>query len=357
MAYECACHSTARRLALIYPEQQAATLELQVAAESLGWAHYRELQTLEVPLGGTAKFCGIAELADFVRGIAPGVYPELRATWLAAGDLREQLPALVRAGALTKMVPLPSSPLIGILEERALETWFQPIFTADGLALWGYECLMRAHDGNGRLLGPEQLIGWARQEQLLFTLDRLSRELHVEHAAAAPAPADARFFINFLPTVIYDPQVCLASTIDAVRRVGLAPERIVFEVVETELVSDRRLLRRIVDHYRQRGFRVALDDLGAGHSDLVLLGDLAPDLIKIERELIARSVDSSIHRAICRSIADIGRSEKKMVLAEGVQTPQEWAFINGLGVDLVQGFLFGEPAHQPALRPKTAGGS
>ena len=128
-------------------------------------------------------------------------------------------------------------------------------------------------------------------------------------------------------------------------------------MVETERVADRRFLRHIVDHYRHCGFRVALDDLGAGHSDLVLLGDLAPDLIKIERELIARSVDSSIHRAICRSIADIGRSEKKLVLAEGVQTPEEWAFISELGVDLVQGFLFGEPAREPALttRPVESG--
>lgn len=352
MAYEGSCRSTARRLALIYPARPEATAELRGSAAKLGWTPHKGLQALEVPLGAKEKFCGIAELADFVRGMAPAVFPELRAAWLASGALGDQLPALVRAEPLARMVPLPSSPLIDILERRALETWFQPIFTGDGVSLWGYECLMRAHDAEGRLIGPEQLIGWARQEQLLFMLDRLSRELHVEHAAAAGAPADAHFFINFLPTVIYDPEVCLGSTIDTVRRVGLVPERIVFEVVETEMVPDRRFLRRIVDHYRRHGFRVALDDLGAGHSDLVLLGDLAPDLIKIERELIVRSVDSSIHRAICRSIADIGRSEKKMVLAEGVQTQEEWAFISELGVDLVQGFLFGEPQLEPARRSK-----
>ena len=210
MAYECACNSTARRLALIYPGAHDATAELRAVADKFGWMDDSELQTLEVSVGGSAKFCGIAELADFVRGIAPTIYPELRATWLKRGNLRDQLPALVRAGALAKMVPLPSSPLIGILEHRALETWFQPIFTADGLMLWGYECLMRASDHDGRLLGPEQLIGWARQEQLLFMLDRLSRELHVEHAAAERAWTDARCCVDFLPVVICDPGVCLA---------------------------------------------------------------------------------------------------------------------------------------------------
>lgn len=348
MAYHCRCQTT-RRLALHYPGPLEEALELWAAAVRFGWQHEEEgVHTFALELGPDRRFCSIAELADFTRGVVPDAFPEILAQWL--DEPVSRLDALIwdRAQPLYAMAPLPSSPLLWILQNRGIETWFQPIRRAGNGELWGYECLMRARDAAGKRHGPEELIGWARQEHLLFALDRLARELHIEHAAASGAPPDTHFFINFLPTVIYDPEVCLGSTVAAALRAGLSPDQVVFEVVETEKIPDREHLRHILDYYRARGFRVALDDLGAGHSDLVLLGDLSPDLIKIERELIVKAGTSSIHRAICHSIAAIGREDGRLVLAEGVETEQQWQFVRDLEVDLVQGFLFGKPQPLPA---------
>lgn len=349
MAEHCRCQSKRRLLALHYPGPLEDALELWAAAVRFGWRHEEEgVHTFGIELGPDRRFCSIAELAGFIRGLVPDAFPEILAQWLDEPPHRLDSLTWDAAAPLYAMAPLPSSPLLWILQNRGIETWFQPIRRVRDGKLWGYECLMRARDAAGGLHGPEELIGWARQEHLLFALDRLARELHVQHAAAAGAPPETRFFINFLPTVIYDPEVCLRSTVAAALRTGLAPSQIVFEVVETEKIPDRNHLRQILDYYRKRGFRVALDDLGAGNADLVLLGDLAPDLIKIERELIAKAGTSSIHRAICHSIADIGRQEQKLVLAEGVESEEQWHFVRELEVDLVQGFLFGKPQPLPA---------
>jgi EAL domain-containing protein (putative c-di-GMP-specific phosphodiesterase class I) len=162
-------------------------------------------------------------------------------------------------------------------------------------------------------------------------------------------PEQCQFLINFLPTAIYRPDFCLATTVRAARESGIAPERITFEVVESERVVDHDHLRGILAHYRAKGFGVALDDVGSGFSGLSLLADLSPDLIKIDRGLVTKAVESPAHRGICASLVGLGRSNNHLVLAEGVETEAEWAVMEELGVDLLQGYLFGRPSPVPAL--------
>ena len=94
---------------------------------------------------------------------------------------------------------------------------------------------------------------------------------------------------------------------------------------------------------------MALDDVGAGHASLSLIGDLSPDIIKIDRSLVQRSVRSKVHAAICESIVQIGHTADTLVLAEGIETRAEFDFFRALGCDLFQGFLFAKPSPQPAL--------
>jgi len=355
MSHACQCQSDARRIALLLDGAEADNAELDKSRRAFGWPLHAELGVLEVPLGAGARFAGLAELADFLRTLEPDRFADFRGAWLEPDTpVAEQLRALLHAEPLARMAPVSSSPLSGILAQRALTTWFQPVFELPALRIWGYECLMRAFDAAGELINPGQLIGWARGENLIFMLDRVCREMHIANAARAPVPAHCRFLINFLPSVIYDPEVCLRTTLAAAEANALDAGRVIFEVVETEVIEDREHLRGILDHYRSYGFGVALDDIGAGHSGLQLLGDLSPDLIKIDRELIARAPASSIHYAICRSLVDIARGENKLVLAEGVEKASELELVRQLGVDLVQGYLFGRPAAEPVTEPLAA---
>ncbi len=330
--------------------------DIRVAAERLGWAHDARVNGFLVTLGPGHRFSDLRDLADFLRGLLGADFARVRAHWLAPhAPLEEQFGELLKAPPLADLLPRGDAPDVArILAEGRLETWYQPVLTADLARVWGYECLVRGRNEAGEVVGAWPLIQAAAREHLTFQLDRLCRETHVGNAGRAGAPPGIRFLINFLPTVIYEPEVCLASTLRAVRTSGLRPEDLIFEVVETDQVRDHEHLRGILDAYRREGFGVALDDVGSGYSGPLLMAELQPDLIKLDRALISAAPESRSHASVCRSIAGFAREEGRLLLAEGVETEAEWRFVQALGVDLVQGFRFGRPA--PRLEDPTGGG-
>ena len=338
-------------MALIFRgDELRASLEEEV--RQLGGQFLPALSMAVFRLGTQHRFPDTASLHDFVRTQWPAMAREVHACWLDDQlPLNLQFSALGLAEPFSQWLETSTSPLLEILNARRIETWFQPVFRGAGLALWGYECLARARTADGEFVTPDVLFRWAQEDHLVFMLDRICRERHIENAAAANHSADLTFLINFLPTVIYEPSVCLKTTFAAAERANIRPGQIIFEVVETEAIADTDRLAGILNTYRNAGFRVALDDLGSGHAGLTLLGDLHPDLIKIDRALVSRSTESESHRTICRSIVELGHELGKLVLAEGVETEDEYAFFRSLGVDLFQGYLFGKPAPVPATRP------
>ena len=240
-------------------------------------------------------------------------------------------------------VTLGSGWLADLLNEGRLESHAQPIVTPDGRA-YGHEMLARGIDLDGSLISPARLYGTAKRSGLLFPLDRAARIRAVHDAASYGL--DGQIFINFVPTAIYNPAVCLQTTIAAVRQAGIAPEHVVFEVTETEGVEDHQHLVNILEFYRRAGFRVALDDLGEGYSSLNLLHQVRPDYIKIDMAII-RNVDADPWKqAITEMLLGVARKLEIVTIAEGIETPAEAAWLTARGVDLMQGYLYGRPARQ-----------
>ena len=193
------------------------------------------------------------------------------------------------------------------------------------------------------------MLGAARSLDMLFLLDQKCRLAAVRAASAIAtrvAP-DTMFFINFLPTAIYNPEHCLQTTMTAVRSGTLQPQNICFEVVESEDVGDRKHLLGILDYYRSRGFKVALDDVGAGYSSLMAVGELKPDYIKLDGELVRRSVENPLERRIVRDLAATMRENQIISLGEGVETAEQFAFMNECGIELTQGYYHARPAPEP----------
>lgn len=237
--------------------------------------------------------------------------------------------------------------LINLLHDDRLTTFFQPIvFCAEPQRIFGYECLLRATDEHGGLISPATMFEVARKGDLLFYLDRAAR-LSAIHGARRHA-IHGKIFINFNPTSIYNPDYCLQTTLQAIRGQGLDRAQIVFEVVESDTVSDVEHLVKVMNFYRAEGFGVALDDLGAGYGSLNLLHKLRPDYIKLDMELI-RGVHADPYKAsIAANLLQLARELDITSLAEGVETPQELAWCAQHGANLAQGFLFGRPAAEPA---------
>lgn len=344
---KCSCTTGQRRLVLISPNLDVEFPEIFLFASQVGWNYYKDLGAMEVPFGKEEPTMSLEGFVNFLRSLFEfSRLTSLRATWLAeAKPIEQQLEKLIHAGLLVDMVSYGSDKLIDILYRRRIETWFQPILKISDDTIWGYECLLRGRTDEGEIIKPVDLIKWADRENLIFMLDRLSRETHIFNAANKIPNIDSKFvLINYLPSSIYRPEFCLRSTSKAASSANVPPENIIFEVVETERIDDIDHLVSILDYYRKSGFKVALDDVGSGFSSLNILADLHPDLIKIDLTLIQRARDSAIHRDVCQALVEIGRQRNVLVLAEGIETEEDKQFVTDIGADLMQGFLVGKPS-------------
>ncbi|MDX1626977.1 MAG: EAL domain-containing protein [Wenzhouxiangellaceae bacterium] len=347
MDHRCQCRSADRRLALIFGQVDDHDSEIAELVDKFGMEWDDELSTAVTRVGPNARFAHAADVRDLLLAVLGREQTKnVRADWVEPGALAEQAVTLLKADSIDRFAPEGRTPLADLLERRQLRTFFQPILDRAG-SVWGYELLMRAFDDDGGLISPARILEWAERENLLFMLDRVARETHIRSAARCRTPDHAKFLINFTPTVIYEPSFCLRTTFEAVRANGLDPERIVFEVIETTRIEDPSRLRRILDHYREAGFGVALDDVSAGYSGLSMLADLEPDLVKIDRDIVQRANDSAAHMEIVRSLVSLGRRMGKLVLAEGIETEAQHSALRSEGVDLFQGFLLGRPAPEP----------
>lgn len=232
--------------------------------------------------------------------------------------------------------------LVSMLEQDRLFSMLQPICNPDG-SVFAYEALLRGREENGDLVSAGALLSVAMETQLLFTVDLVARREAIR-AMAKRRATRARLFINFNPASIYDPAYCLRTTHSFVREMGLEPSDIVFEVTETSEVKDQAHLRGILAFYRQAGFRVALDDIGAGFSGLNMLQELRPDYVKIDMGLI-RNVDQDPYKqSIVRHLIGIASDTGARIVAEGIETEAERDWVRDAGVHLMQGYLLGRPA-------------
>jgi len=232
--------------------------------------------------------------------------------------------------------------LLEVLDRKSFLSWFQPILSAVDGTLVGYEALLRAEREDGTLMFPGEIFEKASISELLFQVDRLARVTALR--GAAQHGVEGLLFINFVPTAIYDPTHCLRTTVRWARKLDFDPKQIVFEVIETEKVRDVKHLKKVLDFYREVGYRVALDDVGSGYASLNLLAMLKPDIIKVDMEIMRNIHLDRNRQAIFKALVGIARDLGIQILAEGIEIQDELAYAVENGVDLVQGYLFARPA-------------
>jgi EAL domain-containing protein (putative c-di-GMP-specific phosphodiesterase class I) len=230
---------------------------------------------------------------------------------------------------------------IGVLADAELWPVYQPIVSLDDGAVVAHEALLRGRV-DGREVGGGDLFFLAESAGWLPRLDRIAREAAIRGAAGWLGGAD--LYVNSNPSAIYRPQVCLAGTERAVHDSGLSPAQLVFEVVESHAITDRGHLLSVLEHHRSLGWRVALDDVGADWSSLALVSAVRPDVVKLDKELVARLTDAG-PRAVARSVISLAHELGAVVVAEGVESEPVAEQVRELGADLGQGWWFGRPVH------------
>lgn len=215
----------------------------------------------------------------------------------------------------------------------------QPIVEPRQRRVFAYEALVRGLDGSGAAGVLAQV-----NEDNRYRFDQVCRVKAV--TLAARLGIDCRLSINFLPNAVYQAATCLRATLATARRVGFPTELLMFEFVEHEQAHDRTHLASIVAEYRRNAFITALDDFGAGYSGLNLLADIRPDLIKLDMALI-RGIDrDTVRQSIVRHTLRMCEELGVAVIAEGVETAEEWRALESLGATLFQGYLFARPGFE-----------
>jgi EAL domain-containing protein (putative c-di-GMP-specific phosphodiesterase class I) len=215
---------------------------------------------------------------------------------------------------------------------------FQPIVDAARQRVWGYEALVRGLNGESAFSILSCVTDTNR-----YKFDQLCRIKSIEKAAERFDRADLMLSINFMPNAVYEPTACIRATLAAAHRTGFNRSRLMFEFTENEPMRDAGHIGRIIAAYREFGFLTALDDFGAGYAGLGLLAKFQPDLIKIDMDLL-RGVDGSHPRqAIVRGLAIIAADLGVQILAEGVETEEEFKILAAMGIRLFQGYYFGRP--------------
>ena len=249
-------------------------------------------------------------------------------------------PSLAAAGAR-----LAHADLLPLFDDEVghFSSVYQPIVTLSDVRTVGYEALLRATDPAGKPVLPDVLFPAAEAAGWTHLVDRVGRTSALR--GAGEWLGDALLFINFIPTSIYRPEVCLRTTELAAREAGVRLDQLVFEVTESHQIRDIDHLERVFAYYRARNCRVALDDLGAGYSSLNLLVRLQPDVVKLDKDLVQGLPDAA-PSAVVSAIVAITHAYGGLVLAECIETQEQADAARALGVDLGQGWLFGRP--QPA---------
>ncbi|MBY6036470.1 EAL domain-containing protein [Fictibacillus nanhaiensis] len=231
--------------------------------------------------------------------------------------------------------------LYHVIEEQLFTTYSQPIIDLKTNNIYGYEFLLRPVD-HGPSFRPYELFQMAERAGMQAHLDARARIASIQNSASS-VPLGVKRFINFVPSSIYDPNHCLATTFKAAADAGVDPKDLVFEVVETEEINDIKHLKSIFKAYQEQGMKVALDDLGAGHATLSLLKELQPDYVKIDREIVSLCDEDHAKQHMIRQIVDIAKEMGAIVLAEGIERKEEVQIVLQCGVQLAQGYYFGRP--------------
>ncbi|QGY38824.1 EAL domain-containing protein [Pseudodesulfovibrio cashew] len=235
--------------------------------------------------------------------------------------------------------------LQGIIESGSILTHFQPQVSLKRKAVIGLEALSRGFDPqSGDIIPPTLLFEQARDKESRLALDRACRTKAVESFATLHRrDKSVMLSMNIDATCINSMTRGSNHLLKLVKHYGISPSNVIIEIIESRC-EDQDALLDFVRFYRKKNFLIALDDVGAGFSNLDRIPLIKPDIIKLDRSLIS-GVDSQFHKLeVVRSFVQMSDRLGCLVLAEGVETSSEAMCLLGQEVDLFQGFFFARPA-------------
>lgn len=230
------------------------------------------------------------------------------------------------------------------LRSGGFEVYYQPLCNVTDGKFTEAEALLRLRDESGAYVPPEEFIPVAESTGLIVEIGCMVLRkvcLYLKHLLSCRIDVDSISVNLSVVQLMRDDAV--PRLLGIIRESGVSPNRILFEVTESILISNYGLIARRIRELSEAGVQFALDDFGTGYSNFSHVIDLPFDAVKIDKSLIW---DSMENRKCSIMIRDLTRTFKNMnmtVTAEGVETPEHDRFVRLCGCDRIQGFRYARP--------------
>lgn len=235
--------------------------------------------------------------------------------------------------------------LNALLQAGQVVTLYQPILNLDDLSVLGHEVFSRGVPGSP-FEDPEQLFALAQRTGRIVEFERLCRARALE-SSRRHLRGSAKLFLNTAAHTLGDPDVAGAGFVRRVDAQGLPHENVVLEIAERVTFDQRQRPRQVLSELRQQGFRIAIDDMGAGYASLQSIVELEPNYLKFDIALV-RNIDRSlIKRSLLETLVDLSQRIGAQVIAEGIEAESELHVLHELGVRLGQGRFLAPPLPVP----------
>jgi diguanylate cyclase (GGDEF)-like protein len=223
---------------------------------------------------------------------------------------------------------------------------FQPRFTSTPLQLAGLEALLRWQHPERGVIGPDQFVPLAEETGLVVPIGAWVLQEATRQIAAIPG-----VFVSVNLSPVQFRRGDLVATVEqALAASGLEPGRLELEITEGILLEGTERSLQVLHRLKALGVKLAMDDFGTGYSSLSYLQSFPLDRIKIDRSFVAGLGSDPDAEAIVRAVVGLGRALRMATTAEGVEAPEQVAFLRAEGCEEMQGFLLSRPAPLAELR-------
>lgn len=262
--------------------------------------------------------------------------PLIRFERLVYQAIREAKEMAVDAEKREEMIQ--NRELAQIIAGERIQTRFQPILYINDLSILGYEALS-VGPPNTVFDSAERLFAFAAHSGFSRTLDSICLR-HAVSVADKQIQNGELLFLNTHAHNFANP----GFRSDFESDLGISKDRIVLELTERSSIGDLNTFRRHLEVFKNEGFKIAIDDAGAGYSSLNTIIELRPDFLKFDRAMVTSIHNNRIKQELLQTLLELAGRTGSRVIAEGIETAEELEALLRLGVELGQGYHLSKPS-------------
>lgn len=233
-----------------------------------------------------------------------------------------------------------------ILARKDLTIVYQPIVNLNTGEVLGWEALTRGPK-DSYFLSPAVIFNFAEEVGLLFPLEKICRELAIKNIG--PINKEQKLFLNIHPFTVNDPNFVKGETIKLLSESALKANNLIFEITERQSINDFSQFNKTMSHYRNQGYRIAVDDAGAGFSSLQAIAEVRPDYIKFDHSLIRDINTNRVKQALLETLVTFAEKIGCSIIAEGIETEAELGTLKSIGIHYGQGYFIARPSFPKPL--------